>query len=381
MVKQTVHLKEQEFHLDAREGLIRKMEHLLAIGQKQFAGAEADEQDLETFVDVNEKIVRERATREIGRRDRKVDAQLAVKREELRAREAAIEVREKAYSALYKAEAAEKLEAKMRAELERAMAVRETAEYNRGLAEGKVEGQAVGNEQLRHTWYDKGFSACHAMFERMKRFQAGLLAPDSPEIAFLFDPSHPDHPFSRGLQMGRRDAALSSQPSPGVNEADDVTSVLRPAGLPSRIDKAAANINSVGPPAKPPHPYAHATHDSTTDTNGTHPLATTSPARLGDRITPPALADHDVTADPLFGVPQYGTRTAVRAVHPSLLNPTPQTPAMSGAITEGGHSARQSGDDVHALLSGRRLVSYGRAEGEDEKVHKGDLQVDLIDLY
>ncbi|KAF2446636.1 hypothetical protein P171DRAFT_430745 [Karstenula rhodostoma CBS 690.94] len=436
LVQQKIHLKEWELGLNAREGLTRKIEHLLAEGQRQFAGAEADEQGLEPFINVNEEIIRERVIHEIGRRDRKVDAQLTIKKEKLDNREAAIDMREKAYSAMYKVQVAEKLESRIRAELEEAITARESTEYDRGLAEGKALGQAEGNEELRQIWHDKGFATCHSISDRMKRFQAGLLAHDSPEMAFLFDESHPDNPFTRGLKMGRRDVAASSQQSPAWSEPDGPM----PSGLVSRLDSTTANGNAADTPARS-HPYAHLNgrtnghaigHDnghedgvgnsapireqggpvrglpnsfSTPTEFHPHPFAYanghTNGHTNGANSTPPhssipqnGVENHSTPlsrADPTFGVPQFGPRSAPRPIHPSLQSqaPPPQTPTTNGALTNGSDTTGDRADssvarangEVPTFLSGRRLLTYGRAAGEDERVHKADIQVDLIDLY
>ncbi|OAG09303.1 uncharacterized protein CC84DRAFT_433632 [Paraphaeosphaeria sporulosa] len=458
LIQQTVHLKEYELSLNTREALNRKIEHLLAVGQKQSAGAEADAQDLDTFINVNEEIVREKVIYEIRRHDRQVDAQLAIKREKLNHREATIDMREKAYSTMYKTQVADKLQLDIRAELEQAILARESSEYERGLAKGKALGHAEGNEELRQLWYDKGFAACHNMIDRMKRFQAGLLAHDSPELSFLFDQSHPDNPFLRGLQIGRRDVAASLKPSSALDGAADQTTRVQPGagfpasardsqppGLAARHDYTTANGNADDMPELS-HPYAHlsgrtnsqeiglengvsdarsapehyggpdrglpnvfgmssksdphafaytngndniGTNGHTNGANGCRPPPNALQNGVDLYSTPASRADLSPQADPSFGVPMYGPRRAPRLLYPSLYSQPPQTPTTNGAVTNvtaptgdcGTSSAGRPHVNVPTFLSGKRLLTYGRVEGEDERVHKADTQVDLIDLY
>ncbi|KAJ4353758.1 uncharacterized protein N0V89_005488 [Didymosphaeria variabile] len=419
IVKRTVHLKKKEFDLEARERLIGKTEHLLTIGQKQFAGADADEQDLETFVDINDAIIRERVIQEIGRRDRKVDAQLAIKKEELKSRESAIEMREKAYSTMHKVQVHERLEIQIRAELEQMMITRENAEYERGLAEGKALGQAEGNDQLRDNYYDQGFAACHNMFDRLKRFQAGLLPHDSPELAFLFDASHPDNPFTLGLQIGRRHSAMSPQQSLVLDKLGYPMPRSQPAGLPSRVGPSTVNgngskrfasarphpqaqlngrsdghaetANSNGIPASTQsHPYANTKRYTNGHTNGANDMEapSASPRDRLEGLNTLQSPDLDTTADTTFGVPKYSARSAPLPLNSSVHVQNPQTPTSGSDATEGncttgdrtdGGTAR-SNNEVPTFLSGRRLLSYGRPVSKDEKVHEEDKQVNLIDL-
>ncbi|KAL5394205.1 hypothetical protein PMIN02_005202 [Paraphaeosphaeria minitans] len=439
LIQQTVHLKEWELDLNAREAMTRKIEHLLAIGQKQIAGPEADAQDLDTFIKVDKEIIREKVTHEIRRHDRQVDAQLAIKREKLNHREATIESREKTYSTLYKAQVANKLEAEIRADLEKATAEQEITGYNRGLAEGKALGEAEGNEELRQLWYDKGFAACHGMMDRIKRFQAGLLAHDSPELTFLFDQSHPDNPFTRGLQIGRRGMAVSFQPSSALNgPADQTLSLLfpgssvpaairdsQPAGLTARDDHTTANNNAANTPiqshpyahlagsgnanakthenglgdnrpiyeqecrpaygwpnafnafGKPPHPYASAYSNASVKNHidgadATHPPPDLYQSGVDHHNTPSASGVPSPMANPLFGVPLYPSLQAQAQAQAQL----PRSP--TGNRTN--DSVGRPNGEVSIFLSGKRLLPHGQAEGEDERVHGTDTQVNLIDL-
>ncbi|KAL1608171.1 hypothetical protein SLS60_003110 [Paraconiothyrium brasiliense] len=389
LFKETVHLKERELDLEARESLIGKTEHLLAIGQKQYAGADADHQDLETFLDINDEIIRERVTHEIGRRDRKVDAQLAIKKGELKTRETAIDMREKAYSAMYKIQVSERIETRIRAELEHEMSTRENAEYERGLAEGKALGQAEGSDQLRRNYYDQGFAACHNMFDRIKRFQAGLPPHQSLHLDELGYPMPCSQPADLPIQVGpsamnnngkRIFASARSYPQAHIN--DHANGHTGPA-----------NGNDLAASAKP-HPYADIKRYANGHVNGANDIEALSASPRDRQKELNAFQSHNdlkFTEDITFGVPKYSTRSAPRPLHPSFLAQTPQTPTSDNDATEG---KRTTGDrteggiarpniEVPTFLTGNRLF-YGCPNSMNEKVHKEDKQAkqaDLIDLY
>lgn len=389
LIQQTVHLKEQELSLNSRDDLINKTVHLLAVGQKQLVGPEADGQDLDKFLDVNKEIVHEQVTHEIRRRDRQVDAQLAIKREQLNQREATLDMREKAYSTMYKIRVADKLEADARARLEREIAARESVAYERGLAEGKDSTKADITEELKQTWYGKGYAACHNVTDVMKRFRAGLVAHDSPELTFLFDQNHPDNPFTRGLQIGRLDGAASSQGASATNGS---------AGLNGPLNSASIN-GSAGDAHVRSHPYAHLDgrtnghvkgHDEPHG-NGASNVAGTSAAFAkshpyvsaytkghgnghssctnGKMQQPDNYMDNHSKpgpgADPSYGVPMYGPWSATRRVQASLQNQTqtPRTPMTDGTGTA---------DDTPKIVADN---SAGQKEGDG-----GEVQINLIDL-
>lgn len=402
LVQQTAHLKERELSISAREALALKIEQLLAVGQKQSAGAEADDQELDAFINVNEVIIQERVTHEIRHRDRQVDSQLASKKEELHHREAAIDMREKAYFTMYKAGVAEKLRSEICAELQQAIAAQESSEYDNGFAKGKALGQTEGNEQLRQLWYDKGFAACHSMLGRMKRLQAGLLAGDSPELAFLFDQSHPDNPFTRGLEIGRRDVAAPSQPFPTLAQPDDLMSFSHPANLGAHLDRTTLNGTAVDTATRP-HPYAHRIrranelgngHENEVDNDGTVREQVAGLVRglsnglsMSARPPPRAFSYTEGPTDVYSNtaVPQIGTMTEP-TLHSSLQSRVlpMRTPPSNTNATAGDRSDSSIGqphDEESVFFPSRRQLTYGQARGEDDQMHKADTQVNLIDLY
>ena len=356
--RQAEDLRKKERDLESRKDLIRKIEYLLAIGQKQFADeyAGVENRSMEEFVNINEAIIRERVAHEMSRRDHKASAHLLTKTEELKIREVDLEAREKGYQPML-SKNLEQLVNKIRSDIEEEITIRVgQGEYERGLAEGKARGNRepvtknADNEELRQLSYDQGYAACFAMFERLKKFQAGELAHDSPEMAFLLDPYHPDGLFTRGKQVGRLRGAAENTSMPDSSQTDALPARNIPAGTqgqePVRLNK--------------PHSYANGRLNGYgKDTFG---------------LRGPQEA---INADSNFGVPQYGTRTAGS---PSPFNETP--PTSKTATTTGSKSNVEEGEPNHVQIpnfAGRAL--FASRVSADEQVHKEDEQVVLIDLY
>lgn len=382
-----MHLKEKELDLNSRETLLRKIEELLVIGQKQIAGAGVDDQRLKKYIDVNEEIIQERVTREIGRLDRKADAHLAIKREELKTREAAIDARENAYFTMYKAQASERLEASIRVEVEQATTTREDAAYKRGLAEGRAKGQVEGNGELRSTFYDMGFAACHDMFDRMKRFQPGSLFQDSRGLACPSELSNSASPFTQKPQIDQRCGVICSPPQQTLNPFNSYTP-LPSADTGSQVASETVSSNEIATSAKS-HPYAYAvsfTERNSTEANRTQLGGSSPRGRLDEHRSDAANAMVDST----FGVPQYGTRTATRPLHPSTTGHTHPSEApntgstpIESDIATGARtntSVANSSTENSTFPTGKALFVHGHLFGEDDKAHKEDEQVDLIDL-
>ncbi|KAJ4302965.1 hypothetical protein N0V90_001856 [Kalmusia sp. IMI 367209] len=328
IVKQTVEVKKQELDVQAREDLVRQTEQILALGHKHFAGA--DDQDLKTFTDINQELIRAQVAHELAQHDRNANRDLALRTEELNA------------------EAIEALEAKLKADIEYDIAMRvANVEYDRGFADGKSIGKIEGNDELRSACYNEGYAACHEYEVRMKQFRAGTLSKDSPEMAFLFDPEHPDHPFNRGLQIGRRMPLKATLFTP--THGDIVSG--RQAQMTGRLNDATAHPLS---PEKPPFLRNASTEDKkTNDFSG-------------------------------LGAPEEGSR---RAPPPHLQAQTPLTlkPIGSNSVdntTTGRERSGSSGfNSTPGFGSARRLLRQTQLNDEDEKAHKADEQIDLIDLY
>jgi len=208
ILKKTVALEKLGSEIDGREKIISTLESLLSLGQQQFQRAR-DELGWQPTVDVCYELARERGIAEGIARHRIAEKELVLKTESVRLREAAVELREQAYMEMFKTQAGEILEKKVRAAVEQELKNSfAEAEYERGFVDGKAAGLSDAQEDVRRSGqkegFQDGFAACHDMQTRMEKFRAGLIAHDSPDLDFLTDAGHPDNPFNRGMQIGRR---------------------------------------------------------------------------------------------------------------------------------------------------------------------------------
>jgi hypothetical protein len=75
-------------------------------------------------------------------------------------------------------------------------------EYNRGFGAGKEAARRQAEEEAREQGFLEGYGACHRAEVTLSRFRQGLIARDSPELDFLFDPAHPHNIFNVGTRIG-----------------------------------------------------------------------------------------------------------------------------------------------------------------------------------
>ena len=76
-------------------------------------------------------------------------------------------------------------------------------EYARGMEHGKELGRLEAAEHAHTAGFLEGYKTARSTLDKLTAFRNGTLMPDSPDLAFLFDPSHPENPFNRGMQIGQ----------------------------------------------------------------------------------------------------------------------------------------------------------------------------------
>ena len=188
-------------------------------------------------------------------------------------------------------------------------------------------------EQQRSA-YGQGFSECLETVALMKDFQAGKISRNDPKIAFIFDPTHPKNPAARLLDINRPrsgNTTSSSASSPAVNvNRGNTTQMGRQHGS-----------NSGG--SRPRQHFRDIYHE---DPN------------VGTRTADPAVPN-----------------TAGQPPVPAERTPTaPKTPAANDSTPDDREPAHVSVPDFSSVAPPRRTAP-------DERVHKEDKTVDLIDLY
>ncbi|KAF2174924.1 hypothetical protein K469DRAFT_769308 [Zopfia rhizophila CBS 207.26] len=90
--------------------------------------------------------------------------------------------------------------------------------YDRGFQTGKEVGHAENVEEARQDGFFEGYREARLTHDRLAALRNGSLAPDSPELAFLYDLDHPQHPFKRGVQVGRVEKDHKVTPTRHIRE-------------------------------------------------------------------------------------------------------------------------------------------------------------------
>ncbi|KAF2715362.1 hypothetical protein K504DRAFT_487064 [Pleomassaria siparia CBS 279.74] len=208
--KQRAKLRQKELDLHHRNIQVEQNELFLTIGHRQLF-FEFEERERQTMSEVQlEHARREGAANAIAKM-KQDDIRISARRQELSIQEAYLEDRE----SLYKAQVRGVVEEKVREQLEHEMKDRESQiineAYERGLKEGRDQGLKEAVQEARNDTYADGF---HAGFQAQKAliaFRNGDLSHDSPELAFIMDPNHPNNLFNMGMQVGRREEAPKRQ--------------------------------------------------------------------------------------------------------------------------------------------------------------------------
>ena len=200
--------QEKERDLQYREQKIAQLENYLSDGQKQLK-LQLEQQGIRSMSAVDGANLRHEVELKMRHQLTDIQGKIAIQVEQLRHQEAAQKVREQQYKALIH----DALEDEVREQLAQDVQTKATgtkaheAAYKRTLAEGKKVGSAGAFEvALRHEFL-KGYAACYRSQIALHNMRNGHLAADSPELSFLYDPTHAESPHNIGLSIGRMELA------------------------------------------------------------------------------------------------------------------------------------------------------------------------------
>ncbi|KAL1608800.1 hypothetical protein SLS59_001991 [Nothophoma quercina] len=197
-------IQEKDRELQHREQKIAQLEAYLADGQKQLK-FQLEEQGIRMMSAVEEAHLCRDVELKLRHQFFDIEGKIGIQVERLRHQEAAQKIREQEY----KASIRDALETEIREQLVqgvRAKAVVSKATevvYERGLPDGKqVVGVKAPEETLKREFL-KGYAACYRSLTALYNLRNGHVTADSPELAFLFDPTHSENPHNMGLSIGR----------------------------------------------------------------------------------------------------------------------------------------------------------------------------------
>ncbi|KAF3035948.1 hypothetical protein E8E12_005943 [Didymella heteroderae] len=203
-------VQDKERDLQYREQKVTQIETYLANGQKQLKW-QLEQQGIRAMSKVEEANLWHQVELQMKHRLSEIEGKIEIQVERLRHQEAAQEIREQQYKILIR----NALENELREQLAQDMQakitdVRDTkAAYENGLTDDKKSKDTKSSEDEHKQDFLKGYAACYRALTNLHKVRTGKTAVDSPDIAFLFDPTHPENPYNVGLDIGRTVAVLA----------------------------------------------------------------------------------------------------------------------------------------------------------------------------
>ncbi|KAJ4350545.1 hypothetical protein N0V95_004651 [Ascochyta clinopodiicola] len=199
-------IQEKERNLNYREQKIAQLEVYLSDGQRQLK-YQLEQQGIRPMSVVEQANLRRELEIKVRHQLSDIEGKISIQVERLRHQEAAQKIREQQY----KLSVCEAIEAEVRAQVTKdeqaKIADDKAAEVacGRGVAEGKgVTGINTSVITLEQEFL-KGYAACSRSQVALYNMRSGLLATDSPKLAFLYDPTHPENLHNIGVRIGRMD--------------------------------------------------------------------------------------------------------------------------------------------------------------------------------
>ncbi|KAG9196002.1 hypothetical protein G6011_01123 [Alternaria panax] len=199
-LKAKVEARERE--LDLREQKISQHEVYLSEGQKQLWFS-LEKNGVRPMSAVDMQHAQRDAELNAQKAIADVSGKLNIKMEVLRLREAAQQMREQQYKAMIRDSLKEELESPLTDNKAEEI---DEIEYNNGLGAGKEVGCKEAFEKSHKIGFLEGYGACHRAQSSLFNMRAGRIPYDSPELNFLFDPSHPHNLHNIGMQIGELEA-------------------------------------------------------------------------------------------------------------------------------------------------------------------------------
>lgn len=200
---------DKEHDLQYREQKITQIETYLAVGQQQLSW-DRQQQGIGTMSSTDEANLRREVELKMKHQFSDIEGKISVQVERLRHQEAAQKLREQQYKILIR----DAIENEIREQISMDMQAKNPdiqitqAAYERGPANTKDSGGVKSSENELKQEFLKGYAACYRNLTVLHNVRTGKVAVESPEIAFLFDPTHVQNPHNVGLSIGRLEASL-----------------------------------------------------------------------------------------------------------------------------------------------------------------------------
>ncbi|UPX12361.1 uncharacterized protein EKO05_0002911 [Ascochyta rabiei] len=365
-------VQEKERDLHYRERRIVQLEEYLSDGQRQLK-YQLEQQGIRPMSVVEQANLRRELEIKVRHQLSDIEGNIAIQEERLRNQEAAQKIREQQY----KAWVCDAVEAEVRVQIAKdeqdMTADTKAAEVvcERSLAQGQhITGDHTSGVTLEQEFL-KGYAACSRSQIALYNMRSGLLATDSPELAFLYDLTHPENLHNIGVQIGRM---------------EDVS---------EKVKAEAMEANICHKSAKDGEPQAVVAHRGRGQAkfNNAGPLRSTQtidhPEKVHDTQRSKQLQEiqKEQQEQPLRNsVPQRstfagelrGSSVTSKAIFAGCINSPSSSDGQAtiyGSIGNGTTKAGSKGSVGEGVYAGRRIVRYE----QDSDVEPAS--PNLIDLY
>jgi hypothetical protein len=199
--------------LQYREDRIAQLERYLSAGQAQLK-YQLEQQGIRPMREVDEAKLKSEVELSMKRQYADIEGKIAIQVDRLRLQDAAQKVREQQYKALLRPS----LEREIREEFCQSSSAANDAKAAEGVVgeHRRTVGKAETSDMQPNRAFLEGYAACNRAQKAVYDMRNGTITPDSPKLAFLFDPTHPENPLNIGHSIGRLEKAADATTTSGM---------------------------------------------------------------------------------------------------------------------------------------------------------------------
>ena len=203
--------------LKYREDRITQLEGYLSAGQAQLK-YQLEQRGIRPMRGVDEANLKSEVELSIKRQYAEIEGKIAIQVDRLRLQDAAQKVREQQYKALLRPS----LEREIREEFCQSSNATNGAKAAAGVVGEccRTDGKAEASEMQTNRAFLEGYAACNRAQKAIYDMRNGTISANSPELAFLFDPTHPENSLNMGRSIGRMEKAAGATAAIGTTAGE-----------------------------------------------------------------------------------------------------------------------------------------------------------------
>jgi hypothetical protein len=222
--------------LQYREDRIAQLEGYLSAGQAQLK-YQLEQQGIRPMREVDEAKLKSEVELSMKRQYADIEGKIAIQVDRLRLQDAAQKVREQQYKALLRPS----LEREIREECQSSSAANDAKAVEGVVGEHRrTDGKAEASGLQPNRAFLEGYAACNRAQKAVYDMRNGTITPNSPKLAFLFDPTHPENPLNIGHSIGRLEKAAGATTTSGMTAGEIDGKKEKPAETGTNGARAAA---------------------------------------------------------------------------------------------------------------------------------------------